>query len=116
MKIRVGFVSNSSSSSFCFKGICIVNSVIKFEDDDEDCDIGAALEDVIEKTGCDFLTYDLGGDECGCLYIGVDYEDIGEDETGREFTERVQAACDKVCDILNIEREKVSQQSGEYYS
>jgi len=114
MKYREGFVSNSSSASFCFKGICVDEGKFLFPDDEDDCDIGQMIEDIVKEHGLIDITYCYPPDYA-CVFIGVDYEAIGDDETGRQFTERVQATCDKFCDVLKIEHQIVSCQEGEYY-
>jgi len=89
MKIRNGFVSNSSSSSFHIYGIELEGSVIKemlLEQKiitEEDLDRYGIWEDIHKlKFGelADYCDYD--GD---CVYIGRRYSSIKDDETGKEF-------------------------------
>lgn len=100
MKIRHGFVSNSSSTSFTIIGICmerdkVMEKLLKahpsFFDADNADDIGddiyAVVDDTIRKLdlGLSFyFPYDSD------VYIGLDRENIGEDETGKQFRERAQ--------------------------
>lgn len=69
MKVRMSFVSNSSSSSFLMYGTTV------------------STEDCLEGTG------DI---ECesppgyGVQYIGLSWSSVGDDETGRQFKERAK--------------------------
>jgi hypothetical protein len=86
MKIRTGFVSNSSSTSFSIYGLFMESSTI--------------LELVKQTTGREFKTiYDLYGDNVGGLsryacdgyaYLGAEWSSIGDDETGVQFRERIK--------------------------
>ena len=114
MKIRQGFVSNSSSSSFCIFGIALdldssfpskiqedilaeldkysiekyeVSFKELFEDDD-----GCAIELAVEKTGL-WSNYNS---DFGTIWIGREYSSIKDDETGREFKDRVLLDLGKV--------------------
>ena len=70
MKIRNGFVSNSSTTSFCVMGICGENK------DNHLC------------SGNLLVSY---GYPCGdTLYVGVPIEKMEEDETLGQFRERVK--------------------------
>lgn len=102
MKIRTGFVSNSSSTSFCIYGICmdedeIRNSIVNTENMTEEDVVRLAklkLNDDIEDDGdiyeiLEMLTnkYNLSfhiSEENEC-YIGRDFTSIKDDETGKEF-------------------------------
>jgi len=76
MKIRRGFVSNSSSTSFCIYG-----TYIRMSGDEKH-----ELYDAAEKTGLSTRN-DQYGDG---LYIGRNWSSIGDDETGKEFKESTQ--------------------------
>ena len=81
MKIRYGFVSNSSSSSFCAYGTCI-NDYQEYDDNDEPKhDLDKLLKDTC-------LDYMIGDDNE--LYIGRAPSTIEDDETGKEFRERAK--------------------------
>ena len=72
MKIRYGFVSNSSSTSFCIYG--------KYFDNNE---ITEELRENAEKSGLRVINdqNDNGS------YIGISFTDIKDNETGKEFKE-----------------------------
>jgi hypothetical protein len=98
MKTRLGFVSNSSSSSFLIAGI-IINKIPKEYEDDYDW-----LESMQKKQPelTDFeMHYPYDGD-CGC-YIGVSYDKIGMDETKKMFLNRVKTGCDIICNNFKID-------------
>jgi len=78
MKIRMGFVSNSSSCSFLIYGAMIEECTDEMEtwcyDNDYTCS----------------SPYD---DEC---YVGKSWDSIGDDETGKQFKEKVEVALRKL--------------------
>ena len=79
MKIRKGFVSNSSSSSFCILGIVI-------EESDEPDD---GIDSKINKPLC----YSYGIENFyDSLVIGGTPQEIGEDETMGDFRKRIAIA------------------------
>jgi hypothetical protein len=85
MKIRTGFVSNSSSSSFCVYG-----AYVDYEKFDE-----------LLKEQLDILA-SAGIEEHGSPYeddtnmIGRSWTSIKDDETGRQFKDSVEAAMKQV--------------------
>lgn len=110
MKVRSGFVSNSSSSSFCIYGTYLEFSEIieklkasnlltvdeskKIDDDeDEDEDMYENLEELLSKKTDLELYFDYEGDSA---WIGRDWSSVGDDETGRQFKENVESELIKV--------------------
>ena len=83
MKIRAGFVSNSSTSSFCIFGCCIeeteainllVASGVLTEEDKED------TYDALEKVAGEHnLEFSMPGDYCDYAYFGFDFPSIPND-------------------------------------
>ena len=83
MKIRNGFVSNSSSSSFCIFGVRLEDDflieALNIKDDEELYDL--------ELKG---LNIHRDG-EGQCCYIGRDLISIKDNETGKEFKDGVKS-------------------------
>lgn len=107
MKIRSGFVANSSSSSFCIYGAQVESADIKslahliteeaiseylkknswnksynFNPEHSDFDPTCVLDVYLPPLG---LTYVYGNDDD--IYIGRESGAIGDDETGKQFKE-----------------------------
>jgi hypothetical protein len=90
MKTRKGFVSNSSTSSFLIYGTCVDS----LEDSIKDQEVLDAadksdyswelMEEVEKKYGFSVrCPYDYD------YYVGASWSSIGDDETGKQFKERV---------------------------
>jgi len=87
MKIRNGFVSNSSSSSFCIYGAYINSSDFEKFGMPEGADVWDWAEGLdvpgLETHSSD---YDYG------FYIGRSWSSVKDDETGLQFKESVEKA------------------------
>lgn len=89
MKIRQGFVSNSSTTSFCIFGAYLTKDELSekakelaFEGQDEyDFE-----EEFATRMGLE-IHHDANGDPC----FGRSWTSIGLDETGRQFRESVDS-------------------------
>ncbi len=80
MKTRLGFVSNSSSSSFCVYGV----------------DFGSGM--IMTQEDVDYMSENKLHDETGehdSVYIGREWQSIGDDETGRQFKDSIAGAIEK---------------------
>lgn len=75
MKIRIGFISNSSSTSFCILGIYIGDNK------EEEGLILTKNNELHIKYGC------MEGDDS--IYVGLPPDTMKEDETLCQFRERV---------------------------
>jgi hypothetical protein len=93
MKVRHGFVSNSSSSSFLLYGVCVdreavlagYNRLVKAGEIK-----GRQTEDIWDIDGAMGLEFHIPWDDE--VYVGLSWDDVGNDETGREFKARAVAA------------------------
>lgn len=96
MKIRAGFVSNSSSSSFLIYGTFVDTSKLEKllekmspEDSENDkVDPKMYFEERADKLGLDAYSY--CGYDCGGMHVGMSWSSVKDDETGKQFKERVQ--------------------------
>jgi len=79
MKIRTGFVSNSSSTSFSIFGIWTNENKEQ-------------VEEAADKLGL-FTHYDQAGDG---IYIGREFSTIKDDETGAQFKRSTQELVSKL--------------------
>jgi hypothetical protein len=150
MKIRNGFVSNSSSSSFCIYGINLETDYVDilkkikknvpelFEkvkeyasEYDEDIDINTdeGLERITEDDPIDLLDRVLNNkkkdewetksgdlvihhpDDCD-VYIGMEWKDIGDDETGKQFKDRIEAQLKKILGKVKCETHEMAWRDG----
>ena len=104
MKIRTGFVSNSSSSSFCIYGAKLSKELIK------------KIEETNKEFDCIWEIFEhekmFYGVECNYsqVCVGLRYDKIGDDETGKEFKERVAKRIEEVVG----EKVKCEYIEGEY--
>ena len=97
MKIRSGFVSNSSASSFLLYGVDnpdisamaeYLNSIEPdtYSEEDE----GDIIETFCKKFGLEYYNVD------GEWTIGKSWSDVGDNQTGAEFKKTVQDALDLI--------------------
>lgn len=116
MKVRTGFVSNSSSSSFCAFGRCF--HLDKSKDIDAFDNILEALgyEETIEELkddkdiDLDEFLIDVGGNHdliiryssgLNTIYAGGDYGDVEGSSTFDEFRTRVMSILGPDCEHIN---------------
>ena len=99
MKIRTGFVSNSSSSSFCIYGTYLEEQEeISGIDMDEDYEKIDKFWDKFEKKASKLGVEVYRDRECNCVYLGRSYSTIEDDETGKSFKEATEKSLEKLLD------------------
>ncbi len=91
MKIRLGFVSNSSTSSFLIYGVCV-----DIVDSDE-------IEEAMDAMETSLDTHNPYGEN---TYIGISWEEVKDDETGAQFKARVEKAVNSVLDKVDYSGER----------
>ena len=88
MKIRVGFVSNSSSTSFCIYGTSFsIEALEKHFNVTKDYEATNALEEFASKVGLSTGQASQYGDN---YYIGKSWSSIGGEETGNQFKKSIE--------------------------
>ena len=98
MKVRNGFVSNSSSSSFIIYGVCkekseLTEIIESLPQDEQDAiNDGEAVSEFWNPVGLDVVE----DYEYGELYIGRSWDSIDDDETGAQFKESVNAKLSQI--------------------
>jgi hypothetical protein len=95
MKIRNGFVSNSSSSSFCIYGAVIDEGILKkSHPEEEEGNLGNAMENLLQGTN---LIYSFGPKWYAGVVVGRNFTSIKDDETGAQFKKSVE---DKIAELF----------------
>lgn len=85
MKYRSGFVSNSSSTSFCIYGVCFEN-------------INEAKREALDNESM-YSVYDYDGDR---MWVGRSWSAIGDDETGKQFKESTEQKIQQIAQKNNL--------------
>jgi hypothetical protein len=92
MKIRNGFVSNSSSSSFLIYGVAVDRSELEGMLDEKGIGDVWEFHTVAEEAGLEAHFPD-GYDS---VYFGLSWDDVRDDETGAQFKQRVVESLKKM--------------------
>lgn len=100
-RYRLGFVSNSSSSSFLIVGLGIEDTdeirdllATKGNAEDEELDDYSLFERLMEKPEAEGLEH-FGNGDYG-HYLGASWDSVKDYETGLEFKNRVKAQLEKL--------------------
>jgi len=110
MKIRQGFVSNSSTSSFCIYGTVMTeDEIIKRLKSDhkallllseqEELNVNF-LDDLFDVEEGDWFYESIGWNDIH--YIGRSLADIKDDETGIQFKNNIKKILEKYFDITDL--------------
>ena len=93
MKIRNGFVSNSSTTSFLIYGV-MLEDLPPVDDPDYEDEPGEFWYNKCEDVGLNFYNYPwvFGGSK----WIGMSFANMELDETRRQFQDRVK---EKLCQL-----------------
>ncbi len=110
MKIRLGHVGNSSSSSFLIYGVrvptantdpvlgCTVPMEEEYTDGERPYDINAEVKKMPDIS----VGVVTGSDSAEEFYIGKSWDTVEDDQTGKQFKEEVQKQVKQVLQALNI--------------
>lgn len=95
MKVRRGFVSNSSSCSFLIYGVCIDENIPDYDN----------VEKVAAKFGYGWneITISDGGTDGYYMFIGFSYDSMKQEETRAQFEARSKEAIDKILTELGVD-------------
>lgn len=109
MKKRIGFVSNSSSSSFLIYGVYTSKEDILTYKELLEKSLVPSLREYYQEDPSEYLRH-LGlycskgpYDDNNSYYIGCSWDEIKDDETGSQFKKRVEEFIKKVVKNQNIE-------------
>ena len=94
MKERNGWVSNSSTSSFCIFGVCC-DDIDRGAEKDEGDDCYLSWDEIHEKLRELDARFELE-DIDGTKFVGIPFTTIKDDETGSQFKKNVAVAISKV--------------------
>ena len=107
MKIRNGFVSNSSTSSFLIFGVCFDDEYLALEilDLSEDknslYDVVDKIEELITEQQLN-LSVETCGEYSDSIYVGRSWSSVGNNETGWAFKATIERDIKKLFPKMNV--------------
>jgi len=110
MKVRNGWVSNSSTTSFCMFG-----TYYEYSRDDDDDVYDSWLDKIDELCSKYGLNY-CNDYESNMIFIGLNPEQLKDDETGAQFKQRAKDSIDKLFAEINVIPNQLGWESGEFYA
>ena len=101
MKIRKGFVSNSSTTSFCIYGICIEDDLIQKACDLNKIKCDVSSDDYSRYDKCDELAEVMGleyhsGPDGEGAYFGKSLSSMKDEETFGQFKKSIEDKLSKI--------------------
>jgi hypothetical protein len=107
MKIRSGFVSNSSSSSFVIYGVWIDEDDVKKLLSDDDLKVIEEEPYMLGEVADNLPMFYHYNDDTEEVAFGRSYSSIKDDETGREFKRSIEKKLKEIfgkeikCDLIH---------------
>ena len=102
MKIRIGFVSNSSTTSFCIYGLCLDDYTqlqkacdlnnIKCNVEDDDFESYEVCEEIATKNGLEFIS----GPQGEGMFFGKRLSDMKDEETFGQFKKAIEEKLSRI--------------------
>lgn len=108
MKIRLGFVGNSSSSSFMIYGVRLqTENLLNHEQEDLEGALYEFRDANPDREDIKKLEIEYGPDSGYCQYVGRSWDLIGDDETGTQFRENTRQAIKDFMLYMGFTQEEV---------
>jgi hypothetical protein len=111
MKIRQGFVSNSSTSSFCLFGIILHEDVSKYLPTDFEDKHDEDYEEYFDNLGLSYRSET----EYGAI-LGVDPDSMKDDETGAQYKARILSMIKTALPFYDESKARFEHYCGEEYN